>query len=48
MIPFEIDAYTKWRLLEGWDDISLTLRHADEVTNFEKSRPAFKPVTTAV
>jgi 3-isopropylmalate/(R)-2-methylmalate dehydratase small subunit len=48
VIPFEIDAYTRWRLLEGWDDISLTLRHADEVTNFEKSRPAFKPVTTEV
>ena len=48
VIDFEIDQYTKWRLLEGWDDISLTLRHADEITNFEKSRPVFKPVTTAV
>ena len=48
VIDFEIDPYTKWRLLEGWDDISLTLRHADEITNFEKSRPSFKPVTTAV
>ncbi len=47
VLPFEIDAYTKWRLLEGWDDISLTLRHADEITNFEKSRPAFAPVTGA-
>lgn len=47
VLPFEIDAYTKWRLLEGWDDISLTLRHADEITNFEKSRPAFTPVTGA-
>ncbi len=48
VIDFEIDAYTKWRLLHGWDDISLTLRHADEITNFEKSRPSFLPVTTAV
>ncbi len=47
VLPFEIDAYTKWRLLEGWDDISLTLRHADEITNFEKSRPAFTPVAGA-
>ncbi len=48
VIDFEIDPYTKWRLLEGWDDISLTLRHADEITNFEKSRQPFKPVTSAV
>ncbi|MET3803838.1 3-isopropylmalate/(R)-2-methylmalate dehydratase small subunit [Nakamurella sp. UYEF19] len=48
VIEFEIDPYTKWRLLEGWDDISLTLRHADEITNFETSRPAFLPTTTAV
>ncbi len=48
VIDFEIDPYTKWRLLEGWDDISLTLRHADEINNFEKSRQPFKPVTTAV
>ncbi|MEO7754023.1 MAG: 3-isopropylmalate dehydratase small subunit [Terracoccus sp.] len=44
--PFEIDEYTRWRLLEGLDDIGLTLRHEDEVTRFEKSRPAHKPVTT--
>jgi 3-isopropylmalate/(R)-2-methylmalate dehydratase small subunit len=42
---FTIDPYTRWRLLEGWDDISLTLRHADEITDFEKNRPAFTPVT---
>ena len=45
VIKFQIDPYIRWRLLEGWDDISLTLRHADEITNFEASRPAFKPVT---
>jgi 3-isopropylmalate/(R)-2-methylmalate dehydratase small subunit len=45
VIGFTIDPYTRWRLLEGWDDISLTLRHADEITDFEKNRPAFAPVT---
>ena len=45
VIGFTIDPYTRWRLLEGWDDISLTLRHADEITDFEKSRPSFAPVT---
>jgi 3-isopropylmalate/(R)-2-methylmalate dehydratase small subunit len=45
VIGFTIDPYTRWRLLEGWDDISLTLRHADEITDFEKNRPAFTPVT---
>ena len=44
--PFEIDDYTRWRLLEGLDDIGLTLRHEEEVTEFEKSRPSHKPVTT--
>ncbi len=43
---FEIDDYTRWRLLEGLDDIGLTLRHEQEVTEFEKSRPSHKPVTT--
>ncbi len=45
VVPFQIDAYTRWRLLEGWDDISLTLRHADEIGDFERTRPSFKPVT---
>ncbi|MGN6752711.1 MAG: 3-isopropylmalate dehydratase small subunit [Intrasporangium sp.] len=45
--PFEIDDYTRWRLLEGLDDIGLTLRHEDEVAEFERSRPSYKPVTTA-
>ncbi len=44
--PFEIDDYTRWRLLEGLDDIGLTLRHEEEVTEFEKGRPGHKPVTT--
>ncbi|MFC6237792.1 3-isopropylmalate dehydratase small subunit [Longivirga aurantiaca] len=43
--PFEVDDYVRWRLLEGLDDIGLTLQHADEITTFEAARPAFKPVT---
>jgi 3-isopropylmalate/(R)-2-methylmalate dehydratase small subunit len=43
--PFEIDNYTRWRLMEGLDDIGLTLRHADDITAFERSRPSFLPVT---
>ncbi len=45
VVEFQIDPYIRWRLLEGWDDISLTLRHADEIEKFEATRPAFKPVT---
>jgi 3-isopropylmalate/(R)-2-methylmalate dehydratase small subunit len=44
---FEVDDYTRWRLLEGLDDISLTLRHVDEITAFEASRPAWKPSISA-
>ncbi len=47
VMPFEIDAYTRWRLLEGLDDIALTLRHADDIDKFETSRPSFLPVTAA-
>ena len=42
---FEIDDYTRWRLMEGLDDIGLTLRHVDAITAFEHSRPTFLPVT---
>ncbi len=42
---FEIDDYTRWRLLEGLDDIGLTLRHVDQIEQFEAGRPAFKPAT---
>ena len=44
--PFEIDNYTRWRLMEGLDDIGLTLRHVDDITTFEHSRPSWLPVTT--
>jgi 3-isopropylmalate/(R)-2-methylmalate dehydratase small subunit len=43
--PFEIDDYTRWRLIEGLDDIGLTLRHAEDVTAFEANRPAWLPAT---
>jgi 3-isopropylmalate/(R)-2-methylmalate dehydratase small subunit len=42
---FEIDHYTRWRLLEGLDDIGLTLRHVDQIGAFEARRPTFKPKT---
>ncbi len=45
VLPFSVDSYTRWRLIEGWDDISLTLRHADEIKEFERHRPAFLPTT---
>jgi 3-isopropylmalate/(R)-2-methylmalate dehydratase small subunit len=46
--PFQIDDYTRWRLLEGLDDIALTLRHADEIGSFEESREPWKPTTTTL
>jgi len=42
---FAVDDYTRWRLLEGLDDIALTLRHAGEIDSFESVRPSWKPVT---
>ena len=45
---FQVDDYTRWRLLEGLDDIGLTLRHEEDVTRFESTRPRFKPTTTSV
>ena len=45
ILPFEIDDYTRWRLMEGLDDIGLTLQHEGEVTDFERKRATFKPVT---
>ena len=42
---FEVDDYIRWRLLEGLDDIGLTLRHEAEVDAFEAGRPAFLPTT---
>ena len=42
---FEIDDYTRWRLLEGLDDIGLTLRQVEHIDAYETQRPAFKPRT---
>lgn len=44
-VGFEIDDYTRWRLMEGLDDIGLTLNHVDQISAFEKVRPSFKPAT---
>ncbi|MGP5665799.1 3-isopropylmalate dehydratase small subunit [Glutamicibacter arilaitensis] len=43
--PFQIDDYTRWRLMEGLDDIGLTLQHEEDITAFEAQRPAHKPLT---
>jgi 3-isopropylmalate/(R)-2-methylmalate dehydratase small subunit len=43
--PFEVDDYVRWRLLEGLDDIGITLTHADEIAAFEAARPSYKPTT---
>ena len=41
---FPIDDFSRWRLMEGLDDIGLTLRHEQMITSYEKDRPGFKPV----
>ncbi|AEA24067.1 3-isopropylmalate dehydratase small subunit [Pseudonocardia benzenivorans] len=45
-VAFQIDDYTRWRLLEGLDDIGLTLRHEPDITAYEQVRPGWLPVTT--
>ena len=45
VVPFEIDDYTRWRLMEGLDDIGLTLRHADDIAAYEQRRPGWMPTT---
>lgn len=42
---FTIDDYTRWRLLEGLDDVAITLSHADDIDAYEAARPSFKPAT---
>ncbi len=41
---FQIDDFSRWRLMEGLDDIGLTLRHEDAISAYESRRPSFKPV----
>lgn len=47
-LGFDIDDYTRWRLLEGLDDIGLTLREADRIAQFEARREAWRPRTLPV
>ena len=47
-ISFAIDDYTRWRLMEGLDDIGLTFTKIDEVTKFEEKRVSFKPKTLPI
>lgn len=47
-VAFEIDDYTRWRLLEGLDDIGLTLRNQDKITEFEAQRAAWRPRTLPI
>lgn len=44
-VPFQIDDYTRWRLMEGLDDIGLTLQHEEDIEAYEEARPSFKPTT---
>jgi 3-isopropylmalate/(R)-2-methylmalate dehydratase small subunit len=44
-VPFDIDDYTRWRLMEGLDDVDLTLQHVDEVAAYESQRPHWMPTT---
>ncbi|GAA2012990.1 3-isopropylmalate dehydratase small subunit [Microbacterium ulmi] len=47
-VAFDIDDYTRWRLLEGLDDIGLTLRNEEAIAQFEARREAWRPRTTPV
>jgi 3-isopropylmalate/(R)-2-methylmalate dehydratase small subunit len=45
VVAFDIDGYTRWRLLEGLDDIGITLSHEGDIDAFEAARPSWKPAT---
>jgi 3-isopropylmalate/(R)-2-methylmalate dehydratase small subunit len=47
-IPFELDDYTRWRLMEGLDDIGLTLKQTDSIDAYEAKRPSYKPKTIPI
>jgi 3-isopropylmalate/(R)-2-methylmalate dehydratase small subunit len=47
-LSFAIDDYTRWRLMEGLDDIGLTLKQTDSIDSFEKTRPTYKPATLPI
>jgi 3-isopropylmalate/(R)-2-methylmalate dehydratase small subunit len=44
-VPFELDDFTRWRLLNGLDDIGLTLTHTEDVDAYEARRPSWLPTT---
>lgn len=48
VLEFAIDDYTRWRLMEGLDDIGLTIKNSESIDVFEKTRPAFKPTTLPI
>ena len=45
---FQLDDFTQWRLMEGLDDIGLTLRHADKIAEYEANRPAWMPLMQTI
>ena len=47
-VSFELDDYTRWRLMEGLDDIGLTLKHIESIDTFEATRPRYKPTTLPI
>ncbi len=47
-VAFELDDYTRWRLMEGLDDIGLTLKQTDSIDAFEAKRPSYKPTTLPI
>ena len=47
-VAFELDDYTRWRLMEGLDDIGLTMKQTDSIDEFESRRPSYKPKTLPI
>ncbi|GAB76603.1 3-isopropylmalate/(R)-2-methylmalate dehydratase small subunit [Austwickia chelonae] len=48
VVPFDVDEYVRWRLMEGLDDIGLTLRHEPDIAGYEARRPAYKPTAGGI
>jgi len=48
VLPFQIDDYVRWRLMEGLDDIGLTLQNIEAIKDYEARRPAWMPRTQEV
>jgi 3-isopropylmalate/(R)-2-methylmalate dehydratase small subunit len=46
LVPFDIDPYVRWRLLEGLDDVGITMQQLDKISEFEQKRPSWSPKTT--